>query len=81
MDFSKTSLKAGMLHGGSELPSVPDGHRVHMNKPHENIKQLLRCTLRLTLFGDSKVAALCLDLRVGTDITVYFHVNGLSCKK
>jgi hypothetical protein len=43
IDWSKSSLKAVLLHNGSVLPSIPVGYAVNMKDSYDNMKLLLNC--------------------------------------
>ena len=38
IDSSKTSLKTVLLHNGNVLPSIIDGHAVHIKETYDNMK-------------------------------------------
>ena len=65
IDSSKLSLKAGLLHNGNTLPSIPVVHSVH-NEPYENMKILMEAInydkFKWQICGELKVIALLLGL-------------------
>ena len=69
IDSSKLSLKAGLLHNGNTLPSIPVGHSVHNKESYENMKILMEAInydkFKWQICGELKVIALLLGLKQG----------------
>ena len=66
IDFSKTSLKAVLLHNGNIKPSIPVGYSILRKETYNTMKILLEYPkYTWKICGDLKVVSLLLELQLG----------------